>query len=147
MCQIHNNRVPKGKDIIAYKVFFVKDNQLYTPYQCFQMEVGILYDTGTYETLTNVAISEGFFHSFKNLEDATSFVKTSIKQSKELYCAQRDYRIIKVFIPNSCETDLVYKGEFEAFAFEKDKYIDYFFETYASNQVKLLEEVYVPEIQ
>ena len=136
MCQIHNNRVPKGRDIIAYKVLYAKDNELFTPYQDFPMEIGKEYYTGRLTIAREgCAIDMGFFHSFKNMKDAKKWIKTIEN------ITLKSYRIMKVLIPNTEKECLVYSGEFWA------SYQLEHVESYASNKIVILEEVYVPDTQ
>lgn len=138
MCQHSNKIVPRGKDIIAYKVFYVDFNEFLTVYQKFPMEIGKTYSTNRYHEVKDCstkAIENGFFHSYKNLADAERWIKLNRKWRKRYYMGERDYRIMKVRISNINSTDIVYEGLFQSACDSLDS------PTYASNQIEILEEV------
>lgn len=134
MCQIFNKHVKGGEDIIAYKIVYAGRDQFYTIYQHFPMKIGEEYFTRrTWPYLAGFAIERGFFHSYKYLEDAKRWINRRLAYTPPGSNCPK-YHIMKVLISNTKRDDYVYAGVFQS---------DYAgsVPTYASNRIKLLEDV------
>ena len=131
MCLINNKKIKNGGDIIAYKIFKVDGEDLITPYMGLPMKLGESYFTGRKGCgYTREGIGHGFYHTYKNLDEARLWVKNKAPLDLD------KFKIVKVLIPNQTREDIVYEGDFYTI-YSNPKCIGY-----ASNRIKLLE--YVP---
>lgn len=112
MCLYNADKIKNHGELTCYKVVFQKGlfkKKYFSVFEKFRYEIGKAYEVQTkgksYYVKHRDIINGGFFHTFKNYDDAVDFLKLFSPFNKRF-----TFKIIECVIPSDC---YVYEGEYE----------------------------------